>query len=203
MLALLVMYLYCFFARAAMPSGEVIISLWPTGQLAAPENFGDHCTLVDVASVLNFYGVPVPQALLAERLGTLVNYSATSGVPWWAYVGLPGHRPLLDTATERVARDAGRPVEVHTELGLDFRQATAAIIAHRPLVLNMWHAPDGTPNHSLLAYGADTRWGRSLLLAIDPNSGQSYWIGASSLWSQTVTSTYIVPLGVAPPTPAI
>jgi hypothetical protein len=184
-----------------MPSQQVIISLWPTGQLYAPENFGDRCTLVDVASVLNFYGVPIQQDALAERIGDLASYSATTGVPWWAFVSWPGHRPLLDTAVERVAREAGRRVAVHTELGLDFGQAHAAIVSHRPLVLNMLHAPDGTPNHSVLAYGTDTRWGRSLLLVVDPNSDQSYWIGANTLWSQTVTSTYVFPLGSAPPTP--
>jgi hypothetical protein len=190
--------------RASIPARQVIIALEPGGQLYAPENFGYRCTLVDAAAVLNYYGVQIPQALLAERIGLQVDYSiAEGGVPWWVYVGWPGHRPSLDTAVERVARDAGRRVVVHTDVGLDFQQAATAITHQHPVILNVLRAPNGTSNHSLLAYGLDTRGGRSLLLVIDPNTGQSNWVGGNTLWSQTVTSTYIVPLGSAAPAPAV
>jgi Peptidase_C39 like family len=192
---LLGLCLYCATLGASVPAKQVIISLEPNGQLSVPANFGDRCTLVDAAAVLNYYGVAAPQASLAEHIGNLAHYSeAASGIPWWAFVSWPGQRPLLDMAIQRAARDAGRRVAVHTEVGLDFREASAAISRDHPVILNVLYAPDGTPDHSVLAYGVDTRGGHALLLVIDPNSERSYWVGANTLWSRTMTSTYIIPL---------
>ena len=194
LLLLLGLCLYCISMAASVPAKQAIIPLEPNGQLYAPQNFGDRCTLVDAAAVLNYYGVATPQASLAERIGGLAHYSvASGGIPWWAFVSLPGTRPLLDVAIQRVAHDAGRRVAVHTEVGLNFREAAVAISHDHPVILNELHAPDGTRDHSVLAYGVDTRGGHSLLLVIDPNSARSYWVGANTLWSQTVTSTYITP----------
>ena len=165
------------------------------GQLSAPMNFGYRCTLVDAAAVLNDYGVPVPQGQLALRLSDLARYSvAAGGIPWWEYVSWPAQRPLLDQAIERASREAGRPVTAHTQLGLSFDEAAAAIAGGHPVILNVFRTPTGTPNHSLLAYGFDARAGKALLYAIDPNSQDSYWIGPETHWSWTITSTYIMPV---------
>ena len=180
-----------------VPVRRYIIPLAPLevyGQLSAPVNFGYRCTLVDAAAVLNDYGIPVPQNQLALRLSDLTRYSAAAGgVPWWEYVSWPGQQPLLDQAIERASREAGRPVVAHTQLGVSFEQAAAAIAAGHPVILNVFRTPTGTPNHSLLAYGFDARGGKAQLYAIDPNSQRSYWIGPDTLWTWTITSTYITP----------
>lgn len=184
--------------HALVPDTRYIIPLAPVemyGQLSAPMNFGSRCTLVDAAAVLNDYGVPIPQGLLALRLSDLTRYStAAGGTPWWEYVSWPGQQSTLDQAIERASREAGRPVIAHTQLGLSFNQAAAAIASGHPVILNVYRTPTGTPNHSLLAYGFDARGYNALLYAIDPNSQDSYWIGPGTRWSWTVTSTYITPV---------
>jgi hypothetical protein len=166
------------------------------GVLEHPLNFGFRCTLVDAAAVLNLYGADLPQALLALDLSDDVDYSASQqGPPWWAYVPMPGKRPLLDQAIEAVAAVGGLRVSSHTYLGLSFARAAQAIAAGHPVILNVIRTPDGTYDHSLLAYGEDTRDGRRLLLVLDPNSQQSYWVGPGGFWSMTLTSTFITPSG--------
>jgi Peptidase_C39 like family len=186
-------------ARPRVPVERYVIplaSLSPSEGLNAPVNFGYRCTVVDAAAVLNYYGISIPQDSLALRLSSLAEYSDQEhGIPWWAYVSWPGQRPLLDQAIERTSRDAGHPVLAETVLGLNFDRAARAIAVGHPVILNVYRTPDGTPNHSLLAYGFNTRAGSAQLYAIDPNSQQSYWIGSNSLWSWTVTSTYIRPAG--------
>jgi hypothetical protein len=166
------------------------------GWLAHPVNFGYRCTLVDAAAILDFYGASLPQSMLALRLSDATHYSAArAGPPWWAYLAAPGRRPLLDTAIERVAAAAGVRVIAHTILGLSFDRVVAAIAHNHPVILNVLRTPDGTYNHSLLAYGYDTRHGHALLRVIDPNSQRSYWVGPNTYWSETTTATYITPAG--------
>jgi hypothetical protein len=184
-----------------LPAAHHIIALAPVGRassfpgrLAHPMNFGYRCTLVDAAAVLNFYGARSPQNVLAVQLSmALGDSSGWHGPPWWAYVALPGRRPQLDTEIEGIARSAGIRVRAQTTVGLSFPAAAAAIAHNQPVILNMARTPDGTYNHSLLAYGYDTWRGRHLLLALDPNSQRSYWIGSDTFWSYTVTSTLITP----------
>jgi Peptidase_C39 like family len=166
----------------------------PPGWLAPPVNFGYRCTLVDAASILDYYGAPLPQSVLALQLSADTDYSAArQGPPWWAYVGVPGQPTLLDRAIERVAVQSGLDVVSQTTIGLNFDRAAVAIAHNQPVILNMMRAPDGTYDHSLLAYGYDTRDGHAQLLVLDPNSQQSYWVGPGTFWSETVTSTYITP----------
>jgi hypothetical protein len=182
--------------RAVALAPHYIIPLAPVGTLDYPQNFGDRCTLVDSAAVLDYYGATASQEQLALQLGSAAHYSgASQGVPWWAFVALPGKRPLLDTAIERVADEAGLRVHAQTLLGLDFPRAATDIASNHPVVLNVYRSPDGTYDHSLLAYGYDIRSGRKLLLVVDPNDQVSYWIGPRTRWSATVTSTYIAPAG--------
>jgi hypothetical protein len=194
---------------ASMPSGgrariaaeRYVIPLEPfapSGRLAAPVNFGYRCTIVDAVAVLNFYGATIPQVHLASRLSHLARYSDKDhGIPWWTYLSWRGQQPLLDQAIEQASREVGRPVMAQTLLGMDFDRAAAAIAAGHPVILNVFVTPEGTPSHSLLAYGFNARGGKALLYAIDPNNQQSYWIGPSTRWSWTVTSTYIRPVGTA------
>lgn len=193
--------------RAGVPSARHVIPLAPItltrpvpGQLERPFNFGYRCTLVDAATILNDYGATPTQTALALRLSAATDYNAHGGPPWWVYVAPPGQRPLLDRAIERVGAGAGVPVHAQTQVGLDFVQAVAAIVRNQPVILNVLRTPDGTYNHSLLAIGFDTRAGHSLLLVLDPNTQDEYWIGPASLWSTTITSTYITPTA-SPPGP--
>jgi hypothetical protein len=180
--------------RPHLAAQRYVMPLVDGGQLDYPRNFGYRCTLVDAATVLDYYGAQMSQSLLALRLSGTTGYSdAAQGVPWWAYVGRPGQRPLLDSGIERVANEVGLRVRAQTVPGLDFARAASAIARNQPLILNMWRAPDGTYNHSLLAYGYDARPGHALLLVVDPNSQASYWIGPKTHWSQTITTTYIAP----------
>ncbi len=182
--------------RPDVPAQRYVIPLAPSGTLDYPMNFGYRCTLVDSAVVLDYYGASAPQELLAIQIGGIAHYSgAARGVPWWAYVAWPGKRPLLDTAIERVARGTGLRVRAQTVLGLDFARTATAIVRNHPVILNVWRGPNGTYNHSFLAYGYDKRAGRELLLVVDPNNQVSYWIGPNTHWSATVTSTYITPAG--------
>lgn len=185
--------------HARIPAERYVIPLEPFapyGQLGAPVNFGYRCTVVDAVAVLNLYGAAIPQAYLASRLSQLAQYSDKSaGIPWWAFVSWPGQQTLLDRAIEQAGREARRPVVAQTILGIDFVRAATAIAAGHPVILNVFRTPNGTPSHSLLAYGFNTRDGKALLYAIDPNNQQSYWIGPSTRWSWTVTSTYIRPVG--------
>jgi hypothetical protein len=193
-LAVLVVVLMRPSQHLSVPVERYSIPLAPSGSLSEPVNFGYRCTLVDAAAVLDLYGASISQSDIAARLSNFADYSdAGHGIPWWAYIALPGQRPLLDKAIERVGRQAGRNVVAHTYFGLNFDRVAAAIAAGHPVILNVLHAPDGTFNHSLLAYGFDTRGGHALLLAIDPNTQVSYWIGPRTLWSQTITSTFIMP----------
>jgi hypothetical protein len=172
----------------------ISLSLAPPGWLAPPVNFGYRCTLVDAASILDYYGALLPQSVLALELSADVDYSAAQhGPPWWAYVAVPGKRTLLDRAIERVAAQAGLEVTSQTTIGLNFDRAALAISHNQPIILNVARAPDGTYNHSLLAYGYDTRDGHARLLVLDPNSQDAYWVGAGNYWSETVTATYITP----------
>lgn len=181
------------------PAGRYVIPLEPLapyGRLSAPVNFGYRCTIVDAAAVLNYYGVQVPQASLASKLGELAgNSGQTHGIPWWMYVSWPGQQSQLDQAIEQTSAQEGRSVVAETTLGLNFDRVVATIAAGHPVILNVFRAPDGTPNHSLLAYGFNTHAGNALLYAIDPNTQESYWIGPNTYWSWTVTSTYIRPAG--------
>jgi Peptidase_C39 like family len=187
--------------QVSVPAGRYTIALAPLslgaplpGSLAHPINFGYRCTLVDAAAVLDYYGARSTQAALAVQLSTAVEYSGPGhGPPWWAYVALPGRRPLLDTAIESVARQAGIGVTSETMIGISFARAVAAIAQNHPVILNVVRTPDGTYNHSLLAYGYDTRAGRTLLLVLDPNTQISYWVGRDTYWSETLTSTFITP----------
>lgn len=191
-------------SRHGISAERYVIALAPlgmlrpaAGRLEHPINFGFRCTLVDAASVLDYYGAQATQFVLALMLSDATDYSPQNGPPWWAYVAPPGQRPLLDVAIERVGESAGVPVHANTHLGLNFAQAVAAITHDEPVILNVARTPDGTYNHSLLAIGFDTRAGQSLLLVLDPNTQALDWIGPDSLWSTTITSTFIVPL--APP----
>lgn len=190
--------------RQGVPAERYIIQLAPIGMLRPrpgylehPINFGFRCTLVDAATVLDYYGADVTQFMLALNLSDATDYSPRGGPPWWAYVASPGERPLLDVAIERVGDNAGVRVRAETNLGLNFTLAVAAIAHDEPVILNVARTPEGTLDHSLLAIGFDTRAGQSLLLVLDPNTQALQWIGPASLWSTTITSTYIVPL--APP----
>ena len=187
--------------RQGVPEERYVIALAPLGMLRPapgrlehPINFGYRCTLVDAASVLDYYGAQVTQFMLALKLSEATDYTPRSGPPWWAYVAAPGKRPLLDVAIERVGERAGVPVRSQTHVGINFAQAVTAIAHDEPVILNVARTPDGTYNHSLLAIGFDTRGGQSLLLVLDPNTQALDWIGPDSLWSMTVTSTFIVPL---------
>lgn len=190
--------------RQEIPSERYVIALAPLGalrpmlgRLEHPINFGYRCTLVDAASVLDYYGADTTQFVLALLLSNATDYAPHSGPPWWAYVAPPGQRPLLDVAIERVAESAGVPVRSQTHVGLNFAQAVAAIARDEPVILNVARTPDGTLDHSLLAIGFDTRAGHALLLVLDPNTQSLHWVGPGSLWSTTITSTFITPL--APP----
>lgn len=166
--------------------------------LERPVNFGYRCTLVDAAVVLTYYGARVPQSMLALRLSRAVDYSnAGHGPPWTAYLAWPGQRPLLDVAIQRVAGTAGLQVTAQTVVGIDYARAAAAIAHDHPVILNMFRTPDGTYNHSLLAYGYDNRHGRAMLLVLDPNTQRSYWVGPHTYWSTTMTSTFVVPADAA------
>ena len=187
--------------RLAFPEERSVIALAPLGMLRPapgrlehPINFGYRCTLVDAASVLDYYGADSTQFLLALMLSDATDYSPRSGPPWWAYVGTPGQRPLLDVAIERVGGSAGVPVRAQTHPGLNFARAVVAIAHDEPVILNVARTPGGVYNHSLLAVGFDTRDGHALLLVLDPNTQLLQWIGPDTLWSTTVTSTFIVPL---------
>jgi hypothetical protein len=184
--------------RYAIPlaplSQGALASSTTAGWLDHPINFGYRCTLVDAAAVLDYYGARVPQVTLALQLSRSIDYSnAGHGPPWTAYLAWPGQSSLLDAAIERVAGKAGLHVTAQTVIGINFARAAAAIAHNHPIILNMARTPDGTYNHSLLAYGYDTRHGRALLLVLDPNTQQSYWVGPNTYWSTTITSTFIVP----------
>lgn len=167
---------------------------WPVrGWLERPVNFGFRCTLVDAAAVLDYYGANTTQLGLAMKLSGNTAYSPHSGLPWWVYVALPGRRPLLDIAIEHVAVAAGITVSAHTELGLNMVEAAQAIAHDEPVILNVARTPDGTINHSLLAIGYDMHPGNAQLLVLDPNTQALHWIGPGSLWSTTITSTFIIP----------
>jgi hypothetical protein len=144
--------------------------------------------------VLNYYGVRDPQATLALELSTAVDYDPEAGPPWWAYIASPGERPLLDQSIERVARANGELVRSDTTIGLNFDRAVEAIAHNHPVILNMMRTPDGTTDHSLLAYGYDTRGGRTALLVIDPNTQVTAWVTQSTYWSETITATFITPV---------
>lgn len=184
--------------RHVIPLAPLGLSFRVPGWLEHPINFGYRCTLVDAAAVLNFYGDGLPQALIALDLSQAADYSAPRrGPPWWAYVGSPGRGTLLDEAITRVAAIEHLRVRAQTIVGLDFDRAARAIAYDQPVILNMVRTPDGTYNHSLLAYGEDTLGGRRLLLALDPNTQMSYWVGPTTLWSATLTSTFITPVGAS------
>lgn len=188
-------------SAAAIPPQRHIIPLAPLGLtfrvpgwLEHPVNFGYRCTLVDAAAVLNFYGDIIPQALIALDLSQATDYSAPDrGPPWWAYVGSPDGGTLLDSAITQVAAMEGLRVTAQTILGLDFDRAARAIAHDHPVILNVVRTPDGTYNHSLLAFGEDTLGGQRRLLTLDPNTQETYWVGPGTLWSETLTSTYIAP----------
>jgi hypothetical protein len=164
----------------------------PPGWLGPPINFGDRCTLVDAAAILVYLGASQSQDALALQLSDATHYSTVKdGPPSSAYINLPWQRALLDTAIEHVARTAGIAVHAQTRLALDFGAAAAAIAQRYPVILNVYQTPDRLPSHSLLAYGYDTRAGRALLLVLDPNTQRSYWVGPETMWSWTVTSTFI------------
>jgi hypothetical protein len=185
--------------RYVLPLAPLTLASPPPGWLGEPINFGARCTLVDAAAVLVFYGARATQWDLAVRLSAATDYrDARGGPPWWAYVAVPGRRPLLDVAIERVARGAGIAVTSRTSTGLDFVRAIDAIARGHPVILNVWRAPNGLYSHSLLAYGYNTRGGRTLLLAIDPDTQASSWVGSHTYWSGTVTSTFIAPVGSNP-----
>ena len=165
---------------------------WPArGWLERPVNFGFRCTLVDAAAVLDYYGASTSQMKLAIELSRATHYLPDAGPPWWIYVAPPGERPLLDTAIERIGGAAGIAVTAHTQLGVNFVRAADAIAHDEPVILNVARTPDGTLNHSLLAIGFDTRAGHAELLVLDPNTQVLQWVGPESLWSSTVTSTFI------------
>jgi hypothetical protein len=167
---------------------------WVPGWLDRPMNFGYRCTLVDAAAILNYYGATDPQPQLALEMGPDVDYAnATQGPPWWAYVAPPGRQSLLDRAIERVGEREHVPVVAQTVLGLSFPRAATAIAADHPVILNMLRTPDGTYNHSLLAYGYDTHGGDARLLLADPNGWRSYWMDVSRNGTYTITTTYIAP----------
>jgi hypothetical protein len=187
----------------AIPTGRYSIPLAPLtlatpvpGWLGHPINFGYRCTLVDAAAILDYYGAILPQSVLALRLSAATDYTAArAGPPWWAYVSVPGRRPLLDVAVEQVGAVADVPVVAQTTIGLNFDRAVLAIAHNQPVILNVARTPDGTYNHSLLAYGYDTRDGHALLRVVDPNTQVSYWVGPETYWSETITTTYITPVG--------
>lgn len=180
--------------RYVIPLAPVTLAMAPHGWLGRPINFGYRCTLVDAATVLNYYGAREPQAMLALELSQATDYDPNAGPPWWAYLAPPGKRPLLDEAIESVAAFNNMRVTAQTTLGLNFDRAVAAIGHHQPVVLNMARTPDGTTNHSLLAYGYDTRGGQTALLVVDPNTQVSFWVTQSTYWSETITATFITPL---------
>jgi Peptidase_C39 like family len=180
--------------RYVIPLAPLTLANPPHGWLAHPINFGYRCTLVDAAAVLDYYGAIDPQAMLALELSGATDYQAASGPPWWAYVPPPGSRALLDLGIEQVAAANGIQVQSDTTLGLNFDRAVAAIAENHPVVLNMVRAPDGTTDHSLLAYGYDTRQGHTALLVIDPNTQISWWVNQSTYWSETLTATFITPV---------
>ncbi len=188
-------------ARAAVRAEVYTIPMAPLslaspaqGWLGHPINFGYRCTLVDAAAVLDYYGADEPQGMVALRLSYLTDYSdQRHGPPWWAYVAPPGERPLLDQAIEQVGSLTDVEVTSQTTIGVNFDRAVSAIAHDHPVILNVVRAPDGTYNHSLLAYGYDTRGGKALLLVLDPNTEYSYWVGPSTYWSETMTTTFITP----------
>jgi hypothetical protein len=180
--------------RYVMPLAPLTLAMPPLGWLGHPINFGYRCTLVDAAAVLNYYGASDPQAMLALELSNSTDYQTASGPPWWAYVAPLGQRPLLDQGIERVAAANGLEVQAQTTVGLNFDHAVASIAHNQPVILNMVRTPAGTTNHSLLAYGYDTRDGRTALLVVDPNTQVSAWVTQSTYWSETITATFITPL---------
>lgn len=180
--------------RYVMHLAPLTLAMPPRGWLAHPINFGYRCTLVDAAAVLNYYGARDPQAMLTLELGAATDYQRSSGPPWWAYVASPLQRPLLDKGIEQVAAANGVAVQSDTTIGLNFDRAVAAIADNHPVILNMVRTPDGTTNHSLLAYGYDTRDGRTALLVIDPNTQVSAWVTQGTYWSETLTATFITPI---------
>jgi hypothetical protein len=180
--------------RYMIPLAPLSLASPASGWLGHPINFGYRCTLVDAAAVLEYYGAHQPQTMLALLLSDATDYSARQhGPPWWAYIAPPGDPTLLDRAIEQVAGESGIQVASQTTIGLSFERAIAAIAQDHPVILNVVRAPDGTYNHSLLAYGYDTRGGKALLLVLDPNSQASYWVGPGSYWSSTLTATFITP----------
>ena len=158
-------------------------------------NFGNRCTLVCAATLLRYWGATTDGRTLADAIGRQTGFHPAYGPPSLAYLALPGRRPQLDIAIERVGQIAGTRVQSRTRLLPRPGSIVRAIDGVRPVILNVLRAPTGVWSHSIIAFGYrySTHRGIEVVVA-DPNvpDHPGTWVGLYDPWRvNAITATFV------------